>query len=61
MKKRWTACWAGRRASVTPQTPLLISRQRGRLQMRLQMDPPADPDAAVHALDLLRLLAGQPA
>lgn len=47
--------------SVTPQTPLLISRQRGRLQMRLQMDPPADPDAAVHALDLLRLLAGQPA
>jgi hypothetical protein len=44
---------------VTAQTPLLISRQRGRLQLRLQMDPPADPDTAVHALDLLRLLAGQ--
>jgi len=44
---------------VTPQTPLLISRHRGRLQMRLQMDPPADADTAVHALDLLRLLAGQ--
>ena len=46
---------------VSPQTPLLISRQRGRLQMRLQMDPPADPDTAVHALDLLRHLAGQAA
>lgn len=44
---------------VTSQTPLLISRHRGRLQMRLQMDPPADPDTAVHALDLLRHLAGQ--
>lgn len=44
---------------VTARTPMLITRQRGRLQLRLQMDPPADPDTAVHALDLLRHLAGQ--
>lgn len=47
--------------SVTARTPLLISRQRGRLQLRMQMEPPADPQAAVHALDLLRHLAGQQA
>lgn len=46
---------------VTAQTPMLISRQRGRLQLRLQMDPPADSGAAVHALDLLRHLAIRPA
>jgi len=42
---------------VRSETPLLFMLLRGKVYLRVQMDPPADPDTAVHALDLFQRLA----
>jgi|GEM_PF-1580782 len=42
---------------VRPDTPLLFMLLRGKVYLRLQMEPPPDPDTAVHALDLFHRLA----
>lgn len=42
---------------VTEDTPLVIQAQRGKLGLRLQLDPLPHPDTVVHALETLRHLA----